>query len=378
MSSESIADLRTNRPPTAKMSSESTQPSSNPTLVDKTIVVPALKWLVFGCGANSGYFGARLAQQGQHVSFMARTRTLAALRERGVQLLCGGDLGDTVVTPDMLAPPVDSEELPAEIFEADVIVLGCKAFQLQQALDLCRPFCGSSTIVLPLQNGVEGLFKVQREVETVWKVPGAKILGGVSNINSCLKGPAVISLNSPNPTPSIVFGEISASLEDHRVRILDEIFRVAPGMNGILEEPSVMPKLWEKFVFICATLAVESASSAPDKGPSGVCSRDQIALTPELQKLWRAAMQEIANLARVGYGMVYSDKWIENRLELLRKQVGAVSSTSRDMWAGVSSELDDLLGAVVRMGNEKGVATPVTTTLHTTLMERFEKRAMRN
>ncbi|CAE8624740.1 unnamed protein product, partial [Polarella glacialis] len=53
--------------------------------------VPVLKWLIFGCGGVGGYFGARLAQQGQHVSFMARNQALAALRKHGVRIksICG-------------------------------------------------------------------------------------------------------------------------------------------------------------------------------------------------------------------------------------------------------------------------------------------------
>jgi len=330
--------------------------------------VPKLRWLVFGCGGVGGYFGARLAQLGQEVSFMARGQALAALKKHGVRIrsICG----DVTVPPEKLGALIDTGSLgkvlgePAAkrgrseegAFEADVIVLGCKAWEAERCLSMCRPWCGDGTLVLPLQNGVEGFDKVKSIVKS-WGT--GRALAGCCNIVSAIQEPGMIRHWAADP-PYITFGEFEGP-PTAKVRQVQAIFEAAPGMAGHLEVEA-MPKIWEKFAFITATTAVGATS-----GPSA--TQDIIGSTPELQQLWRKAMHEIISLAR-SHGLKYEDAWLENRVQMLKAAVGATTSCSRDLWAGKPSEVDDLLGSVVRMGKERGVATPVIETLYTTLFTR--------
>merc|ERR1719382_286585 len=162
-----------------------------------------------------------------------------------------------------------------------------------------------------------------------------------------------------NP-PYITFGEFEGEPTAKTLQV-KAIFEKCPAMEGHLELEA-MPKIWEKFAFICSTTAVGATS-----GPSA--TQDVIGNTPELLQMWRSAMQEIISLARA-HGLKYQDEWMENRIKMLRAAVGATTSCSRDIWAGRPSEVDDLLGSVVRMGKEKGVPTPVIGTLFTTLLTR--------
>jgi len=330
---------------------------------------PKLRWVVFGCGGVGGYFGARLAQQGQEVSFMARNQALAALKKHGVRIksICG----DATVPPEKLGALIDTgclgsasgnggpaakQRKTADTFEADVIVLGCKAWEAERCLAMCRPWAGPNTLVLPLQNGVEGFDKI-RSIVASWGV--GRALAGCCNIVSAIQEPGMIRHWAADP-PYITFGEFEGA-PTAKTRQLQAIFDQCPGMAGHLEEEA-MPKIWEKFAFICSTTAVGAVS-----GP--VATQDVIGNTPELQGLWRDAMGEIIALAR-SHGLKYDDAWLENRVAMLKQAVGATTSCSRDLWAGKPSEVDDLLGSVVRMGAAKGVPTPVIKTLFTTLLTR--------
>mmetsp|Transcript_5901 Transcript_5901/g.13739 ORF Transcript_5901/g.13739 Transcript_5901/m.13739 type:complete len:575 (+) Transcript_5901:130-1854(+) len=335
--------------------------------------IPKMRFLVFGCGGVGGYFGARLAEQGQEVSFMARNQALAALKKHGVRIksICG----DLTVPPEKLGALIDTTSIGAQtqvcgeaplkkqkageadqVFEADVIILGCKAWEAERCLSMCRPWCGPKTLVLPLQNGVEGFDKIKNIVSS-WGV--GRALAGCCNIVSAIQEPGMIRHWAANP-PYITFGEFEGA-PCQRTRDLQKIFAACPGMAGHLEEEA-MPNIWEKFAFICSTTAVGAVS-----GPSA--TQDIIAATPELLALWRTCMMEIITLAR-SYGLRYEDEWLEKRVGMLQAAVGATTSCSRDLWAGKPSEVDDLLGSVVRMGKEQKIPTPSIATLFSVLITR--------
>jgi len=120
-------------------------------------------------------------------------------------------------------------------------------------------------------------------------------------------------------------------------------------MEGHCED-DVLAKIWEKFSFICATTGVQATT-----GPHA--TQDLIPQIPELLDVWRAGMREIIALCR-SENISYPDAQLDNRIEVLRGAKGATTSCSRDLWAGKPSEVDDLLGSVVRMGKEKGIPTP--------------------
>lgn len=327
-----------------------------------------MRWLIFGCGGVGGYFGARLAQQGQRVSFMVRNQALAALRKHGVRVksICG----DATVPPEKLDAIIDTGSIQADVgaeaepqraktdadFVADVIVLCCKAWEAKKCLEMCRKWCGADTLILPLQNGVEGFDSI-RDIVKGWGVGHA--LAGCCNIVAAIQEPGMIRHWAADP-PYITFGEYSGP-PSPKVQSVAKIFGASPGMEGHLESEA-MPKIWEKFAFICASTAVGATC-----GPA--VTQDVIGTVPEIQAMWRSVMHEIIALARSN-GLKYEDEWLEDRVALLQKSKGATTSCSRDIWAGRPSELDDLLGSVVRMGKAKGIPTPVIGSLLTTLLTR--------
>ena len=102
---------------------------------------------IYGTGGAGGYFGAQLARIGEDVAFIARGQHLKAIQAHG---LC-------VETPagEILIQPAKAADDPRQVAPVDVVLLGVKAWQVEEAARNMQPMVGPATFVVPLQNGVE-------------------------------------------------------------------------------------------------------------------------------------------------------------------------------------------------------------------------------
>src|SRR5579864_1141810 len=126
-----------------------------------------MRFLVLGAGAVGGYFGGRLAEAGQDVTFLVRAPRAAALAENGLRI--ESPLGDfhvpvKVATADRVGGPYD------------VIILTAKHYDLDGAIDAIRPGVGRSTAILPLLNGLLHLDRLDRAFAA------EQVLGGVAYV----------------------------------------------------------------------------------------------------------------------------------------------------------------------------------------------------
>lgn len=182
---------------------------------------------------------------------------------------------------------------------------------------------------------------------------------GCCNIVSAIAEPGHIKHWAANP-PYITYGEFQGSPTPKTLQV-KSILDAAPGMEGHLEEDA-LSKIWEKFTFICSTTAVQATT-----GPHA--TQDMIPQIPELLETWRTAMHEIVALCH-SYGIKYDLEWVDKRVEALKAAKGATTSCSRDLWNGKPSEVDDLLGSVVRMGKEQKVPVPTISACYGALILR--------
>ena len=102
---------------------------------------------IFGSGGVGGYFGGRLAQAGEDVTFVARGAHLHAIRDKGLKV--DSLNGDFVVYPATATDDLN------EVGIVDLVVVGVKAWQVPESARAMRPMLGPQTTVLPLQNGVD-------------------------------------------------------------------------------------------------------------------------------------------------------------------------------------------------------------------------------
>ena len=199
---------------------------------------------IFGVGGAAGYFGARLAQAGADVVWVARGAQLDALRTRGLQV--------ESVHGDFALGPLCASDSPADLGRADAVILGVKVWQVRDAARAMGPLLGSDGCIVPLQNGVEA-------ADDLRSVLGdGPTLGGVAKIISLLVGPGHIRhLGGPS---SLAFAELDDRFSE-RVERLRAAFRAA----GIAVEvpTSIQAALWEKFLFVASLGGVGAVSRAP-------------------------------------------------------------------------------------------------------------------
>jgi len=104
-----------------------------------------MRILIVGAGAIGGYFGARLAEAGRDVTFLVRPRRAEQLAGG---LFVRSSKGDVHIPAPQLVTEASSSELKARPF--DLILLSCKAFDLDGAMDSFAPAVGPGSMVLPL------------------------------------------------------------------------------------------------------------------------------------------------------------------------------------------------------------------------------------
>lgn len=305
-----------------------------------------MKIAVFGVGGVGAYFGWRLARAGQDVVFIARGETLAALQKDGLRI------DPLEAATEVL--PVRATDDPGSVGPVDAVIVGVKAWQVPEAAEAIRPLIGPKTFVVPLQNGVEA-------PSIFGRILGSEhAFGGLCYMVAFKVGPGYV--RHAGMDPKIIFGE----LDNRRSGRAEELLAafVQAGVN--VEIPADIHKaIWSKFLFI-ATL---STVAAVTRAPAGI-----IRSIPETRAMMEAVAGEVAALAAAS-GVNLGENAIPSVMGIIDNlPAGGTASMQRDIMDGRPSELESQPGAVVRLGAEKGVPTPVSSLLYGCLLP-LEKRA---
>jgi 2-dehydropantoate 2-reductase len=295
---------------------------------------------IFGSGGVGGYFGGRLALAGNDVTFIARGEHLRSLRTTGLRV--------ESISGDFVVSPAKATDNPTEVDNVDVVLLGVKAWQVGDAARAMKPMVGAETFVLPLQNGVE-------VVEQLSAVLGREhVLGGLCKIVSYLVGPGHI--RHAGFDPFVAFGEWDNHTSD-RVAALRETF-VHAGVEAKVP-PDIQAAVWNKFLFISGFSGVGAVTQAP----AGVLRR-----LPQTRFLMERAMREIYVVAKAR-GIRLPDEAVSQAMATLDGlPESSMSSMQRDILAHRPSELEAQNGAVVRLGRETGIETPVNSFIYDSLL----------
>ena len=295
---------------------------------------------VFGAGGVGGYFGGRLAQAGEDVVFIARGDHLKAMLEHGLRV--------DSVKGDFVVNPVQATDDPAQVGIVDVVLVGVKAWQVPEAAEAIRPMIGSDTAVLPLQNGLEAPAQLAA-------VLGERhVLGGLCGLMTFIAGPGHI--RHAGAEPFVRLGEMD-NRYSQRVETLRETFVRA----GVTAEtpPDIQVALWMKFLFMTSFSGVGSVTRAP----LGVWRS-----LPETRQMAEQALQEIKIVAEAQDVSLPEDAMhmIMGMFDSLPP--ATTTSMQRDVMEGRPSELDALIGMVVRFGKETDVATPLNGFIYNSLL----------
>ena len=249
---------------------------------------------------------------------------------------------------DFRVAPCEATDDPATVGTVDLVVVGVKAWQVSEAARAMRPMIGSETAVLPLQNGVEA----PRQLAEV--LGREHVLGGLCKIIAQVAGPGHIRHSGAEPY--VALGELDG-VPSQRVAKLKGVLQRAGALVEVLADIRVA--MWEKFLLIASISGVGAVTRAPIGSVLGV---------PETRRLLEQAMEEIRAVA-LALGIGVADDVVARTLAFFETlPADGTASMQRDIMAGRPSELESQNGAVVRLGREAGVATPVHDFLYASLL----------
>lgn len=295
---------------------------------------------VMGSGGVGGYFGGLLAAAGEEVTFIARGEHLRAIRANGLRV--------ESVHGDFSIVPAQATENSAGVGAVDLVLLATKSYALEEAAQAVRPLLGSGTAVLPLQNGVDA---PERLVAILGPEP---VLGGLCYVGSYVAAPGVI--RQVSQFRRVIVGELNGEITPRVKAIIAVLAR-----SGAVAETSadIRKALWTKFAFI----APFSGVGAVARVPAG-----EITGCPETRTLLEQAMREVEAVARKRSVSLEPDVVPQTMAFCDAMAPAQTASMQRDILDGKPSELESIIGIMVRLGEELAVPVPAFRFFYATLL----------
>jgi 2-dehydropantoate 2-reductase len=294
---------------------------------------------VIGAGGVGGFFGARLALAGNDVTFVARGAHLDAIRRNGLSI--------EQESGRLHVAGAKATDDPASIGPADVTMCCVKLWDVEATAPKLAPLVAGGGIVIPFQNGIDA-------PEMLTRALGRKaVAGGIAYVAAVIAAPGVVKVLGPMGRMRV--GAFDGMAVD-RVRAFADAGKAA----GVDVEvvPDIRLALWEKF----AMFAAMSGCTALARQPIGVIRADA-----DLRAFFEAAVREAVSVGRAS-GVALPDDYVGRQLAFIDGlPAGMKASMANDLAAGHRLELPWLSGAVLRLGRELGVPTPVHATIHAAL-----------
>ncbi|HLZ57268.1 MAG TPA: 2-dehydropantoate 2-reductase [Ktedonosporobacter sp.] len=298
-----------------------------------------MRIVVIGAGGTGGYFGGLLARAGEEVIFLARGTQLEALSTHG--LTVKSRLAGT------FSLPVHAISHPQEIGPVDLVLFCVKMYDIEAASQGLRLFIRPETVVLPIQNGIDAVERLSREV-------GAEhIVGAVAYVTSQIESPGVIAQTAGSG--SLELGELTGG-QSERTQRLQQGLQHASITTKLPHDIRV--SLWEKFLFICAFSGVTALTRL---------SLGQVFAFQETRELLKAVLKEGEAVARAR-GVALPVDIVERGYATLRAlEPEAMGSMAFDLLAGRRLEIEALNGTMVRLGQEQSLSLPFNSAIYAAL-----------
>jgi 2-dehydropantoate 2-reductase len=289
-----------------------------------------MRILVLGAGGIGGYYGARIHNAGGDVTFLVRPLRAQQLRQDGLKVV--SPLGDVHITPKVLTSDTLKEHF-------DVIIVSCKAYDLDSAMDAIAPAVGEHSVVLPLLNGVA------HSERLVSRFGAAHVLGGVALISVTLAADGEI--RHLNKLHRFVTGARRGQSCQWLAPLSELLSR--SGFDFALSD-NIEQVMWDKFVFL-TTLAGSTCLMRASVG--------SILQTVAGERFITGLLAECMDIAvRSGQGLADA-QLAAFRGQLTEKGSALMASMLRDVEKGGPTEADHILGDMVARAQANGVEAPL-------------------
>lgn len=286
--------------------------------------------LIVGTGALACLFAARLAAAGVQVTLLGTWREgLEALRTHGVHMV--GRDGSEQTYPVRVAAD------PADCVGARFALVLVKSWQTVRAARQLAECLSPDGLALTLQNGLGNREKLAQALGE------PRVALGVTTTGATLVGPGRVRPG----------GEGTVSLGTHpRLDPLANLLQRAGFAVEVVPEANDL--LWSKLVINAAINPLTALLRVPN---------GELLARPSARILLAAAAREAATVAAdLGLRLTYPDP-VAAAESVARRTAVNHSSMLQDVLRGAPTEIDAICGAIVRSGEQCGVATPVNRTL---------------
>lgn len=294
-----------------------------------------MKILVVGAGAIGGYFGGRLIEKGEDVTFLVRENRKKQLEKTGLKIESVN--GNVEVSPRLLLAHEVKEKF-------DVVLISTKSYQLRDAIQDVRPHIAKDGIVLPLLNGIAHL---ERLIEAFGE---NAVIGGLCFIETTLDQNGTIIQKSP--AHQLVYGERTGE-RTSRIKRLKSVFDGSKA-DFVLSD-DINQDMWHKYLFITAMSGITSLMESPI-GPI----RD----LESGKRIIAGLLNEISAI------MMKLDAPVKHDIaEIQLKRIYELgedmkSSMQRDMEKHLPTEADHLQGYLLEKAKEHDMEIPILETIY--------------
>ncbi|WHQ76725.1 ketopantoate reductase family protein [Pantoea sp. Lij88] len=304
-----------------------------------------MRILMAGAGATGGYFGTRLAQAGQDVTFLVRERRYQQLQARGL----------------VLQTPQGTEKLQPQLTQAntltghyDLIIVTVKSFALDQVMDDIAPAVGPDTLIMPILNGMRHIATLQQ------RFGEDKVIGGLCKINATLGDEGeVIQLT---PLHQLLYGALDGN-NDARLQRVDAALRDC--QVDTLFSDNIMDELWEKWLLLSTLGAVCCLARG---------NTQQILTSRGGEALLQGIFAEILSVI-TAEGYQPRPAVTARIFELLNNpSTPMTSSMYRDLTQGFDIEADQVIGDLLLRAKRNGLSTPLLNAVDVNLQVYLQQR----
>lgn len=296
-----------------------------------------MKILVFGAGALGVYFGGRLLEAGQDVSFFVREKRAEQLKTEGLKINSPeGDFG---------SENVSIYTSPEQVRQADLLILAVKGYHLDSVIPQVQTVVHQTgAFVLPLLNGMEHLERLQQALGE------EKVLGGLATIVATLNNEGHVE--HTNATSTLKYG----ALHSAQTKICAQLEEIHGQLKStFIKEENILKQMWIKYTFITALSGITSAMQLP----SGY-----IASNPATLNVAKKVVLEMSLLAGKE-GIPLTDDEVGRIVKMLLEfKKEATSSMHQDLRKGLPIEIEHLQGGALRYAEKHQVPIPVIETIY--------------
>ncbi|MCP1204991.1 ketopantoate reductase family protein [Pantoea sp. B550] len=304
-----------------------------------------MRILMAGAGATGGYFGARLAQAGQDVTFLVRERRYQQLQNNGL----------------VLQTPQGTETLQPQLTQVstltghyDLIIVTVKSFALEQVMEDIAPAVGPDTLIMPILNGMRHIATLQQ------RFGEDKVIGGLCKINATLGEQGEII--QMTPLHQIFYGALDGN-NDERLQRVDAALRDC--QVDTLFSDNIMDELWEKWLLLSTLGAVCCLARGDTR---------QILTSRGGEALLQGIFTEILSVI-TAEGYQPRPAVTARIFELLNNPATPMTSSMyRDLTQGYDIEADQIIGDLLLRAKRNGLATPLLNAVDVNLQVYLQQR----